>query len=374
MRRGTIILILFAVVALGVIGASQFLRSRPPLEVTIAVNPLAEDWVQAAATAFNAREPVVNANRRVAVRVNVIDDIEVWSGNTDWRAGPIEQNTRPSMWLPASSVSVTYATDNQSLPFELAAPSTARTLLVWGGYTERVVALTGFDPVEMDWEDIAISARQESWAEIGGDPAWGFFNLAYPSPSDSTAGMAILLTAAASYHETTDLTSDSIRDPAFREWLEPVARSVPNFQTLGSNPAQAMAQRGTSVASIALLPESQWLPHLAQIGPADSFELRYPEYQFLMDFPLLRWEDETVTPDEAAGVNQFVDWLAAPARQQGTVDFGLRPAEDDPPETASLFVEAESYGITRVFTVNETVNPPRRSDVLALLTWYEQNR
>ncbi len=79
MRRGTIFVIIFILLAAGIVGASLFLRSQPPLEITVAVNPLAESWVRAAVDAYNASEPVVNATRRVIYRVTAVDDLTVWS-------------------------------------------------------------------------------------------------------------------------------------------------------------------------------------------------------------------------------------------------------------------------------------------------------
>ena len=48
MRRGTIFLILFIVIVAGIIGLSTFLQNQPPVEITVAVNPLAEEWVREA--------------------------------------------------------------------------------------------------------------------------------------------------------------------------------------------------------------------------------------------------------------------------------------------------------------------------------------
>src|SRR5215208_2182827 len=121
MRRGTIVVIVFIVLAAVVVGASQFLRSQPPLEVTVIVSPLAEAWVRNAVDAFNASDPLVNATRRVEMRVNTQDDLSLWS---DQGLSQL-QNNPPTAWIPAISVSLNYA---NRLPFEVVEPSLAKTL------------------------------------------------------------------------------------------------------------------------------------------------------------------------------------------------------------------------------------------------------
>ena len=87
MRRGTLILLLFVVIAAGVVALSQFLRAQPPLEIALAVNPLAEDWVRDAVTRFNTSETTVGvANQRVQINISVVEDLDVWAGTRRWTA------------------------------------------------------------------------------------------------------------------------------------------------------------------------------------------------------------------------------------------------------------------------------------------------
>lgn len=369
MQRGTIVLILFGVLAAGIVVGSQFIFSRPPLEVTIAVNPLAEDWVLAAADAYNGRDPVVNGNRRIRVRVETVEDVDVWNSGVDWSDGLLEEEStnRPTMWMPAASFSAAYVADDRRLPFADVEASTARTMMVWGGFTDTVTTFVDLPMLGFDWESVQRTTISDAWAAEN-----GYINMAFTAPDQTISGLSVLLSGAASYHETGTLSGANLRDDGFRRWVLPVLESVPNMNSLGANPAQAIAQRGASLADVALLPESQWVMSVAAIGTPDQFTLSYPEYQLVLDFPLLLWDSDFTSDDERAAATNFRDWLMDDARQAGAADYGLRPAASEPTEIAQRFMDAQAYGVQLEPSYTELV-APSKSDILSLLTWYNQN-
>src|SRR5690349_16704911 len=97
MRRGIIIVLLFIVVVGGILAVSQLIRQQPPLEITVAVDPLGAAWVRSAAESFNAGENLVGTQR---IQVNVIEvsDVDVWRGDAAWRS-----DNHPAAWIPASA-------------------------------------------------------------------------------------------------------------------------------------------------------------------------------------------------------------------------------------------------------------------------------
>jgi hypothetical protein len=365
MRRGTVIVLLFIIVAVAIVGASQFLRSQPPLEITIAVSPLAEDWVRSAVDALNATEPVVGATRRIRFRVEPIDDMSVWLDDRRlWTT-----DSHPAGWIPAASVSVDYAAQAR-LPLEVVAPSLARTPLVWGGFASRVDALTNGTGA-LDWGQVADAARLGRWSQIpGGQSGWGNLTLAFSHPARSIAGLGVLFSGAADYAGAAEVSGTVTGASDFRDWIRPVMESVPNFITLGDSPAQAMASRGASIGEIALLPEQEWLTHLrGQLQGSDPLRLAYPEYPFVFDFPLVRWADIDTPNEEQAAIDVLSAWLMGEARQAALVDHGLRPAQGDVPETAGLFVNAQPYGALLTPDLARAVQAPPRTDTQRLLTW-----
>src|SRR5690606_6697605 len=128
-------------------------------------------------------------------------------------------------------------------------PSLARTPLVWGGYVSRVNVATGEGNNLFDWDAIQAAAAAESWSAIGGQADWRFVKLGFAAPNRKISGLAVLYTGAADFSGDPALTGPSIRGANFRTWMEPVLDSVPNFATLGSDPAAAMT-RGASTMEI----------------------------------------------------------------------------------------------------------------------------
>ena len=231
-----------------VIGISQFLQNQPPVEFTVAVNPLAEDWLREAVNAFNDTTPVVNATQRVQFQVEVVDDLSIWQDSQS-----VTADDHPAAWIATTSSSVEYANR-----YEMVSPSLARTPLVWGGYSSRVNVATNDGATAFDWDAVQRVAEAESWASVGGESSWRFVNLAFMQPDMTMSGLGALFSAAGEFTDSGDLSGGATRDSAYRDWLGPVIASVPNFQTLGTDPAAAMA-RGPSTAAMALLPESLWL-------------------------------------------------------------------------------------------------------------------
>ncbi len=360
MRRGPIIVIIFVLLAAGVVGASQFLRSQPPLEVAVAVNPLAESWVRAAVDAYNATEPVVNATRRVVYHVTAIDDLTVWSDEVSrqWT-----ETDHPAAWIPATSVSLDYAT---RLPFEVVQPSLAQTVLTWGGFADRVAALTDGGSHPLDWDDVARAVDAQRWANIpGASASWGNVTLAFSRPNRSLSGLTVLFSGAGAFGKQTALDGSTLQSTDYRNWMAPILSSVPNYNTLGASVAGTLASRGASVGEIALLPESEWLNQLHGnlVASANPIQLSYPTYEFSYDFPLARWQG--MTADENAAVAALGSYLLGTQPEA----YGLRPASGSPASTASLFAQAVDYGAQIAPDLSQAVQAPPRAETQRLLSW-----
>lgn len=366
MKRGTIFLVIFVVIVIALIAASQFIGSQPPIEITIAVSPLAEDWIDASVSAFNDADQRINGTQRVRVNYIVVDDLEVWSrsGTTDWAA-----DDHPDGWLPALSASLDYA-GSSNIPFITVADSTAATLLVWGGYADRVETLTGGTP--LDWPDVQRAAATESWVVLGGPENWRFVNLAFALPDQSASGFGVLLSGAGAFNETTNITSNA-NSGDFRAWLEPVIQSVPNFNTIGADVARFVA-RGPSSADIGIAPESQWVGNLNGLLSSGEIRFSYPAYPFVFDFPLAAWNGPNTPQERQDAVALFGDWLRQSAQQEAASAYGLRAADGSLPAGAGLFTAAEAYGIQIVIDLSARVQPPNVNTANGLIQWFNSAR
>ncbi len=356
MRRGTIVFIIFILIVAGIIGLSQFFRSQPPLNFTIAVDPLGEAWLRAQVERFNAGNPIVNNTQRISFSVQTMSDVAVWAGSAPWTF-----ESHPTAWLPAYSGSLAYVPSNA--PFREARPSVARTVLVWGAFASRGAVLS--DDGVLDWAQVARAAQAGSWSALGGAADWQFFKLAFNRPSSAIVGVGVLISAAGHHAGEKTLTRDNIA--TFSEWFSPIYNSVPNFQTLGANPAQAMATRGTSITDAAILAESQWLLALGDLRAGEAIQFSYPASQVVFDFPLAIWDDNLTSAEARAAVAALGDFLLGAEAQGALAAYGLRPAQADPSAEDALFAAGLPYGISLAPDLSGAVSPPDRNIITQLL-------
>jgi hypothetical protein len=363
MERGTLVLALFAVIVVAVIGVSLLLQSQPPIEFTIAVDPLAEDWLRQLVDDFNVSNPTIPEERRVRARVIGVSDLNVWySERANWT-----QRDHPEAWIPASTFSITYSEH----PFEIIVPSVARTPLIWAAYADRAEALLQNGGQALDWSALAevIAANGDRWEDLGGQASWGFVKMAFPLPTNTMSGFGVILSAAASHADSATLTNRMGR-PLY-DWLNPLLNTVPNTAEVGDDVASIMA-RGPSTLDLAIGPESQFLLALDALVSRGDIVLAYPEYQFVFDFPLAIWSDSATTTHQRRAVEVFADWLTAEEQQASTARFGLRPAEGPPTAEVDLFTFAVDYGAVLNPTFVPLVEPPTLVEARALLQWYTQ--
>ncbi len=368
MRRGTIVLGLFVLVAVGIIAASTFLQNQPPITITVAVSPLIADWARESAAAFNASN-VRTANGRLGqVNITTVEDLSVWS-EREWSA-----QSHPDAWIPAVSFSVDYAIAN-GLRLEEMQPSVAKTLLVIAGFESRIDVLTDNGSTDLTWDIIADITQKERWDAVGGRADWEFIDLALAIPDETMYGLAVMFSGAAAYHETIAVDSDRLQDTVFRAWLEPVIRSVPNYAQVGTDVAEFLARRGLSAADIAFAPENQWIAHLNNLAQQEPIRFSYPDYPFVFDFPFVRWQDDQALPETAYIINAFSSYLVSDSRQDALLAFGFRPANRAVTAEDAVFFQAQQYGIRFDPQLDPAIQLPRgAADTLGFLRWVENAR
>lgn len=351
--RSTIVLIIFVLLIGGIFGINQFVISQPPLEINIVVDPLAEDWLMAAAQEYNSQNVIINNSSRVQVTIQVRDDRDIWRGNPSWNS----QN-HPDAWIASSSLSLDYTPS--SLPFEIVNESLAYTPLVWGGFQNRVDMITENGVQAFDWNSVQSTTAGTSWSD------GGFVNMAINWPTGSTAGLGALVTAIASYQEDVSINRAVLSDSSFTTWFQSIEDSVRNSERFGGNPAQVMATRGTSAADFALLPESQWLTQMSSLLERGDISFAYPVYQFPLDFPVAIWSDSSTSDSTRSAVESFANFLSTEGASIA-LDYGFRPVNSLLDENASLFANAINEGILFELPASETVIVSDRSLVDAII-------
>jgi len=361
MRRSTLVFLLFVIVIGGIIGLNSFLQNQEPIQITIAVDPLVDAWARDVAQAFNEENILVNTGTQpVEIQITTIADARVWTGSSDWSL-----DSHPDGWLMTTVSVLDYIPTN--LTFDIVQPSTANTPLVWGGFGSRVDAMTEAVDLSFDWGAVQNASDEVRWGNIGGESSWGNVNMAINWSSNSTAGLAVLLSATGHYHNTTDITSTEVTDDAFDEWVTPLADAMRNSRRIGENPAQTMASRGASSADFGLLPEVQWLANLDDLNEQEVFVFDYPTFNIMLEFPLAVWDSPNTDPVVQEAVRAFGDFLVSDTAQNLAMGAGLRPANGDALTDDTRFLAGEANGILIDLPSYEAVIFPSFSVVDRLL-------
>jgi len=346
MRRGTIFIFVFILVAGGIIALTQLFRSQPALEIIVAVDPLAERWVREAAIAFNAQGETVGVSRRVRVTVQVMGDMGVFGGQSGWRA-----ENHPDGWIPAWGGLFLSPSVGAGLTARQISPSLARTTLVWmspASADDRVA--------EPTWDAVQVAARADE-------------NLAFPSAATSVQGFATLISGVAEFKLASPLTDVMLTGTDSRAYLTPMINAVPSYATVGADSALTMSGPTGATYAAGMATESQWLSQLNTLS-AKTPRFGYPAAPVIFDFPAYLLDSVNQTEDDRAGVQAFAAYLALPAQQTSAMNFGLRPAQSEPAVEQALFARGAQYGIVPVLSSARAVTLPQNTtSVKSFITW-----
>src|SRR5512136_3230375 len=159
-------------------GTTPVAKQGEPLKVTIAAALSVEPWVSEAAKQFNTEGHTLEG-RPIQVTVTAMDGLAAMGRYERGEMDPL-----PTAWIPDSRylvelVNATYKTKLGRDVFltdgEYRARPIAISLFAWGIYDSRAQALQSkFGSIT--WHTIHDAAiAPGGWAELGGQPDWGFF-------------------------------------------------------------------------------------------------------------------------------------------------------------------------------------------------------
>ena len=351
-----------------------------PIEVRVLVAPAAFDWVSEAADRFNAEGRRLN-RRPVTIRAIEQDGLSVYAQLSSTGLSPA-----PAAWIPESAFTldlVNLASRQAGGRDAFSADgSVAQSVLMWGGFADRVAVLDARFG-SLSWAAVHdASVAPNGWSGLGGQAAWGFFKLVLPDPRKSSEGLAAVLSAAAEFQGKTELAATDINDVRFQQWAQALVSAVPNFANLGSEPGNALAARGPSAGDVGMLLESDWLAAAAGLSNREQPVFRYAPLAITFDFPFSEWvgieasgngqNDAARQQAEIEAARLFRDYLLDSAQQSRAEAFGLRPASGAAtnasgslfPQWTSLGIQAGQPPITRVRVSADAT--------LAALRWAER--
>jgi hypothetical protein len=353
--------------------------SDKTLEVNIISALPVADWVQEAANQFNAEQHTLEG-RVVHVTVTPMDGL-----TAKGRYERDEMNPLPTAWIPDSRylVELVNAAYKERLgrdvfltDGEYRARPLAISLLTWGIYNSRAEVLEKkFGSIS--WKtihDAAIAAG--GWAELGGQPDWGFFKLAISNPRKNISGLQAMVAAAGEYYGKTNIAVEDVTNPEFQAWLGEILSSMSDLSG-GTYTVDDLALFGYTTGDAGQLLESDLLTNMQGIQSrwADPLRLVYPEYVTWFDFPLTVWMGPETSALEKNAALEFEKYLLSEEVQKKALAYGLRPANPNVAVTGqdSLFDQWAGQGVLGVVPRTTAMRFPDRDVLQALLRWFDLN-
>jgi len=374
---GTGIVILFVLISLGIVGLGYLQQNQPepqatPLELTLTVNPMAQDWMVDAVALFNTSEArfVDDVVITIALNPTPIEDITVWSGDT-WN----NQN-RPDLWLASTAFSIEHA-NAFNMTFNSVNTPLAQTPLVWVTSADVADAITQDGMLLLDWDAVQQAANAGTWANFGATNLQGNVNMAFSLPDSTIEGLMVLYSASAYYSRNLDFSNLLSPSSDFKTWFAPIVDSVPNFYTIGADVATFMVSRGASV-NIGIMPEVKLLNQIDAFTRNRTIRVSYPEYPVVFDFSLAIAIDQNLSFDDnntrQQAIQAFVDWLLAPEQQSQLPRYGLRPIATSPTPNDELFRKGTDVGVQYDPIISPYLTGEESAYSRNLMSWFTQER
>jgi hypothetical protein len=353
--------------------------SNQALEVRIVCALPVADWVQEAVNQFNAEKHTLEG-RSVHVTITPMDGLAAKG-----RYERDEFDPLPTVWIPDSRylVELVNAAYNERLgrdvfltDGEYRARPLAISLLAWGIYESRADVLQA-QFGEISWQAIHDAALAPGgWAELGGQPNWGYFKLAISNPRKNISGLAAMVAAAGEYYGRTNITVEDVTNPEFQAWLGEIMSSMSDLSG-GTYTVADLALFGYTTGDAGQLLESDLLVNMQGIQTrwADPLRIVYPEYVTWFDFPFTVWMGPETSAAEKNAALEFEKYLLAVDVQKKALAYGLRPANPEVPVTGegSLFDQWASQGVLGVVPRTTAMRSPDRDVLQALLRWFDLN-
>jgi hypothetical protein len=349
------------------------------LEVSVVTALPVAEWVQEAARQYNTENHTLEG-RPIHVTVTPMDGL-----TAKGRYERDEFNPVPTAWIPDNRylvelVNAAYAErlgrDVFLTDGEYRARPLVTSLLAWGIYDSRAKALESkFGTIS--WQTIHDAGLAAGgWAELGGQPDWGFFKLAISNPRKNVSGLAAMVAAAGEYYGKTNITVDDVTNPDFQKWLGEIMSSMSDLSG-GTYTVADLALFGYTTGDAGQLLESDLLTNMQGIQTrwADPLRIVYPEYVTWFDFPFTVWMGPETTAQEKNAALDFQKYLLTEPVQKQALAYGLRPANSAVPVTGqgSLFDQWASQGVMGVVPRTTAMRSPDRDVLQALLRWFDLN-
>jgi hypothetical protein len=230
----------------------------------------------------------------------------------------------------------------------------ARTPLVLAIWRERAAALRGRCGRPADWRCLAEVAGR-SWADAGGEAAWGRVRPGHPDPSRTGAGLDVLGQIGTALTGRTDFSTADLETDEFLGPFNRLERSVPSFDPPAGSPfAQMVLERAPTTYDAAGVYESEAAPALAGTAVRDRLTLLYPS-------PVVTADVVFAGITGADGASELAETVSGEAARTALARAGWRVPG-----------EPRARGVPRRPALPPTSNLPSAGPAQALLATWEQ--
>ena len=348
MKRGQLLLALFAALAVGAVAwfaggsgdkeetsSSKTDKSAPAasanaIKVSFAYSPEKEPLVLPLIKSFNRERTEVDG------RPVFIEGMNVSSGDAESR---IAKGTfKPIAWSPASSLWGRLLNFEADQPYTAEeAPAIVRSPLVIAMWEPMARAL-GYPKKKLGFADVLrLSTSGKGWAEFG-RPEFGDFKLVHTSPDFSTSGLSFVVAEYyAALGKKEGLTEQDIENGAARKRVRDIERSIVHYGDTTLFIANQLHKEGPGYASAIAMEEVTLLQYNRDRKGGQKLVAIYPEEgTFDSDSPFFTLKAPWVSAEQAAGAKAFQQYLAEEITPEVASKAFFRPANRETEPVAPI--------------------------------------
>jgi ABC-type sulfate transport system substrate-binding protein len=359
-RLNWILIIIFALVAVGVFAAALFvptfrevayaplreviLPPPAPINVSVLYSTEKEAWLSEVITSFEASGAKVDGH---PVKVQ-LEKMGSWEINAALLGG----TRKPDIVSPASTLQIAALQDASTVQFgkSLVNPadtatcrSVVKTPLVLVAWKERADALWGQQPSASLWQNIHDAlVNPQGWAALN-HPDWGYIKFGHTDPLKSNSGyMTILLMTYGYHHKTTNLSaSDILSDSAFQKWFLETEASIGQFESSTGPLMQKMIAYGPSTFDFVAVYEATAIEQADNaVGRYGELRVYYPPALLWSDHPFCVVSADWVSPQQTQAAKLLIDYLTSqPAQSIALSKYGFRPVDPMRPMVSRLICQ-----------------------------------
>ena len=343
------------------------------VEVTMLYSTEKKDWIEAAATQFQAEHSDIKLTLR-------------GMGSLQSAEAILDGREKPVLWSPADSLILNLLLSDWDARYHTTLVDMVGqdkpnplliTPLVFVAWEDRADVLLKAGGGAITWKGIEKAvASNQGWPAIGGKAEWGFVKLGHTDPTQSNSGLqALLLMTMEYYGRSTGLTVADVLNADYQAFVAGIEKGVAKFEPSTGTFMTDMVRFGPSKYDIAAVYEGVAISQIENAqGRWGNMKVYYPSTTIWSDHPAALLQGDWVSDAQKAAARTWLAYLQTPAVQQKALSMGFRPASPQVPlqssDPSNPFVRYASYGVK--VEIPPVATPPDGTVIRNLLTMWSR--